>query len=123
MLFGSPSHPQYMLLSEWADDGFDPNYPQYPADDMGSGEFSEEEWDSIVADNARRFAKQLALIEAGDYENVEAPGDALDLYAGWTELLEARSDYDDEEEFKADAVGTFEEYYPTLRDPGFKALG
>ena len=115
MLFGSPAHPQYMLLAEWADAGFDPNYPQFPADDMGSGEL-DGEWDAIVADNTRRFAEQLAHIDAGEYESVKTPRGAPDLRAEWADLLATQADFEQAEEFRGEARRLFEEYYPTLRD-------
>ena len=30
MLFGTPQAPIYQLLPEWKDEGFNPNWPQYP---------------------------------------------------------------------------------------------
>jgi mono/diheme cytochrome c family protein len=115
MLFGTPSHPQFMLLEDWLDEGYDPNYPQYAEDDFGGGEFSDEQLDVVYADNQRAFRRQLELIAEERYDEVEPPSSAPDLVAYWNDLMAAREDMD-AEEFAAEARAAFEEWYPTLRD-------
>jgi len=114
MLFGTPSNPQYMLLEDWVDDGYDPNYPSYPADEYGSGELSEDELDGIYAGNEWAFRRQLELIEQGRYDEVVPPASAPDLVESWNELL-SQEDLD-EEKLAEEARWTFTEWYPTLRD-------
>jgi mono/diheme cytochrome c family protein len=119
MLFGSPSHPQYMLLEEWLDRGFDPNYPQFAADEMGSGEFNDDELDGIFADNERAFRRQLELISEGRYGDVVPSDSAPDLEAYWDELMaewSGRGEGFDEADFQQRAQGAFLDWYPTLRD-------
>jgi mono/diheme cytochrome c family protein len=121
MLFGTPSNPQFMLRSDWVDDDFDPNYPQYPADDRGAGELDEDELDALYADNERRFRKQIEAIERGQYERVRVPNWHPDLERYWAELLDewagrAKVEDFDEQEFRARAKDAFVLFYPTLRD-------
>jgi mono/diheme cytochrome c family protein len=141
MLFGTPASPQYLLLGEWIDDGFDPNYPQYAADDMGSGEFTEEDLEAFAAQNEQAFARQLELIAAGRYDEVRVPDHALDLAEYWhDELLPrwqasreaARGDGQgenaladqgvepaqgfDAQAFQEEAAAAFRGWYPTLRE-------
>jgi mono/diheme cytochrome c family protein len=116
MLFGTPQNPQYLLLGEWVEDGFDPNWPSYPSDEQGSGEIGEERLAEIHGDNARAFARQLAAIEAGDYDKVEPPNSAPDLQEKWAELCAQTSPEARGEEFKNEAKALFSEWYPTLRD-------
>ena len=87
MLFGTPSTPQYLLLGEWLDDGFDPNYPQYAADDMGSGELDEGFLEELAAQNEQTFARQLELIAADRCDEVRVPEHALDLAEYWNDDL------------------------------------
>ena len=115
MLFGTPSHPQFMLLGGWVDDGYDPNYPQYPEDDFGSGELSDEQLDALAAANERAFRRQLALIEEERYDEVAPPASAPDLVDYWEELLENREDADPAE-LQEEARLAFVDWYPTLRD-------
>ena len=116
MLFGSPSDPRFLLTSDWADEAFDPNFPHYPAGDWGSGDVDEAQWEEIVAGNERRFADQLAAIEAREYDDVPPVRNAEGLNASYARLLDERGEFEDEEEFHAEAVRTFAEYYPTLRE-------
>ena len=117
MLFGTPQNPGYMLLPDWADDSFDPNWPTYPEDDYGSGEFSDDELEDLWEDNRRRFADQLAAIEEGRYDDVAYQISAPVLNANWDGLRadHAAGDLSDEE-FAEEATLLFEEYYPTLAD-------
>ncbi len=112
MLYGTAAEPGYMLTADWYDDGYDPNYPTYEEGDAGSGSVSEAQLDAIHADNETRFARQLAAIDEGRYEDVEVlwkPG----LAAAWADLL---TDRDEIEEFGEEARLTFAEYYPTLSE-------
>lgn len=119
MLFGSPSQPKYMLTEDWIDDGYDPNWPQYPEDDFGSGVITDADFDEIVAGNQKRFANQLALVAEGNYAEVEIPKSAWDLQESWNDyVLEpiAEEDFEDSDEFREDALAMFENYYPSLRE-------
>jgi mono/diheme cytochrome c family protein len=116
MLFGSPAHPQFMLLSNWAEEGFNPNYPLDAKDDGGGGEFADADKEAFQAENSRRFAETLARIEAGRYADVRAPDQAPDLRDSWLALLRAREGGMNEEEFKTQAKDLFVNWYPTLRD-------
>jgi mono/diheme cytochrome c family protein len=117
MLFGTPSNPQYMLLAQWAEDSYDPNYPQYGKGDNGSGELTEQELAEVKADNQRRFQETLGLIEAGRWSEVLPPPMAPDLRESWKALREElQAGRLKEEEFKTEAKALFTDWYPTLRD-------
>ena len=123
MLFGTPSNPQLMLVEDWVDDGFDPNYPQYPDDDMGSGEFDDDMLDHLAAENAAAFARQLTLISEERYDEVTIPDHMLDLSEYWYDELLPEWQARDEEgaefnaaEFKDSATYAFLDWYPTLRE-------
>jgi len=97
MLCGTPAQPQFMLLEEWVDEGYDPNYPDYPEGDMGSGEITDAEKALIALDNARVFRIQLRAIEAGNYEGVVPFRGAPGLQAKWDDFLsEALEDGDED---------------------------
>lgn len=117
MLYGTPSDPQFMLTSDWLDDGYNPNWPQYPADDNGGGDFSDEELDALYADNASRFAEALALVESKEYEEVLGAYLPAALKENYSNLLRDREDgyFESDEEFHQAAVDTIETFYPTLR--------
>ncbi len=128
MLCGTPHEPQFMVTEDWYDDGYNPNYPQYPADDMGSGELSDEELDAITASNELRFRKQLEAARAGEYESVRIPAHMIDLQAYYTEIhtdwlaekaaVEAgEGDAEELEYLEGElAEGAFLGWYPTLRE-------
>ena len=139
MLCGTPAQPQFLLLEDWVDDGYDPNYPDYPEGDMGSGEITEDEWAHIEEDNARVFAVQLRAIAAGEYDRVVPFRGAPGLQAKWDELFaEAMGDedgdgapdfiveespnppdyiaIDSEEVFREEAVLLLTSWYPRLSD-------
>lgn len=124
MLFGTAANPQYMLLEEWVDDGYDPNYPTYPEDDMGSGELAgDEALEMLSQANRQSFHRQLALIEEGRYEDVRVPDHMVELAAYWNEeLLPAWQARDQEgseldaDEFQEQAAAAFLDWYPTLRE-------
>jgi mono/diheme cytochrome c family protein len=114
MFFGTPQNPGFLRTSEWVDDDFDPNHPDAAADDGGSGEFSESELEEIHADNRRRFARQLAQVEAGNSEGLERFRSAPDLSRRVSALI---LDADlSEAERKVGLKSLLEEYYPSLRD-------
>lgn len=113
MLFGTPERPSFMLTGAWLDEGFDPNWPWYAADDGGSGEFDDERREDIVAGNRRRFARELALIDEERYEEIGELRGAPRLEQSWQILL---ADRDQTENFQEEARLTFEEHYPSLRD-------
>ena len=124
MLFGTARSPQYMLLEDWVDDGYDPNYPQYPADEIGGGELADDETlEHLSGENRRSFARQLALIEEGRYAEVRVPDHMLDLADYWNDELlpewEARDEEGaefDADEFQEAASFAFLDWYPTLRE-------
>jgi mono/diheme cytochrome c family protein len=124
MLFGTPSAPGYMRTEEWIDDEHDPN--------RGDLELSEEEWERVVEDNRGRFAGSLAALEAGEFDRVAPPREALDLVADWrtgvlepwNELREGVEHGDGSaSELEAFVAGVqeewpvyLEEYYPSLAE-------
>lgn len=128
MLFGTPDAPQFMVTEDWYDDGYNPNFPQWPADDGGSGELSDEDLEAIQAENERLFAAQLALAREGRYEDVRFPAHMLDLAADYAQLLEdfraeearVEGGQGDAEELELMAEdlreGYFLRWYPTLRE-------
>lgn len=116
MLFGTPANPRYLRRSQWVDDGFDPNWPSYPADEEGSGEFDEAESARVQADNLRDFARELALVEAAEYESIRLPSWMPDLNRAWNEHLASKPSDQRDPEFQAEAKRLLVEFYPTLRD-------
>lgn len=120
MLFGTPQEPQFMRTSEWVDDGFNPNWPTYAADDNGGGDFSDEELDALYADNAARYAEAIGFIQAGEYDKVAATYMPEALASNWQRLQKDQADgyFESDEEFQGAAIDTFERFYPTLRQSG-----
>jgi mono/diheme cytochrome c family protein len=114
MLFGSAEHPQYLLLDEWKEAGFDLNWPTYAKDDQGSGEFDETGMAELEKDNARYFRLNLALIDAGEYERVTVQSWSPDLQRTWTDLLASKAPPERDAAFAAEAKKAFESYYPSL---------
>jgi mono/diheme cytochrome c family protein len=137
MLVGTPSAPGFFRTEGMIDAEFDPNWQ--------GGDLEEAQWEAIVADNTERFADELAAIEAGDFDAVRLPREALDLRRWWAadsgvladleaDLAAARSGATDEDGEPLDAaaiqaeldehVGFLQEqwpvylteYYPTLRE-------
>jgi mono/diheme cytochrome c family protein len=124
-LFGSPANPAFAVVEEWVDEEYNPNW----AIDT---EFSDERRAELVAANERAFAAQIAHIEAGAFERVQPPREALDLQARWredflaehTELRakQARGEAGEAEvaayvaEQRADARALFADWYPSLRE-------
>lgn len=119
MHFGQPYEPKFLLTEEWLDEGFNPNYPQYPEDDDGSGDLTEAELDALYTDNEVRFASQLAAIDAGSYADVEVPQTMPDLVRYWqADILDAMTaeDWVDSDEFRDEARALFADWYPTMHD-------
>lgn len=117
MLFGTPQNPQYMLLGDWIDSGYDPNWPTYAADDFGSGEFDEDQLAAFEEENARTFRRQLAAIASGNHDDVVVPDWAPDLERSWKELLEDTPvEERGSEGFVESAEAMFVTWYPSLRD-------
>jgi mono/diheme cytochrome c family protein len=114
MFFGTPQNPGFQRTSEWIEEDFDPNFPAAPADDGGSGELSESQMEELRADNARRFAKQIAQVARGEYGGLSKFRSAPDLSESVSHIV------DDEELSDADRRASlttlFQDYYPTLRD-------
>lgn len=119
-LFGTPSDPSFLVLADWRDEEFDPNYWGYDL-------LSDEEFAALEESNAAAYADQIAAIEAGDLDAVEEPRYAADLWRRWVRF---RKDFDesgaqlgdlfDEGDPEAgtwrdQAVREFVGYYPTLR--------
>ena len=107
-LVGTPQNPSYLVTSEWLDDEFNPG-------DIGYNRVFEDDelLESLIEGNRAAFASQLAAIEAGDYNAVERPRYAPDLWENWLAYLEEKPEGDDEE-WRADSIALFEEYYPSL---------
>lgn len=123
MLFGTPEAPKYLVTNAWLDEGFDPNWPQYPAGDNGSGSITEAQWDGIAAGNEKRFAAALKLIKARDFDQVEralrgvARGESV--HEMWRErYAELEEDADEERltQFVEDMVYDITNYYPTMAE-------
>jgi len=121
MLFGTPEAPGYLSTSEWLDEGFNPNYPWYAADDNGSGSLTEKDKEQIRAGNAVRFAPVIELLEAGQVDQVAdqlAKMPRGGFIGEWweNELQFAPEDGSAEEltEFAAAEIDRFLDYYPSL---------
>lgn len=111
-LFGTPSHPSFLVLPEWADDEFDPNRWGYES-------MSDEAFDALKASNRKAYAQQIAAIEEGDFHGLNRPRYADDLWREWQSLLDAMPEDPDDEfgevTWREEAIYMFEAYYPTLR--------
>ena len=117
MLVGDPQGPGYLLPEEWIDDGFNPAFPKYAADDDGSGEIGEELFaELIVPGNEQRFARELALIEAGDFDALGPFTTKPVLGRQWAEHLEGKDGWENQDEWLAEARAIFTDYYPQLED-------
>lgn len=116
MLFGSPGEPRYMITAGWTRSDFDPNHPDFPADDGGSGDLDDAQWEAIVAGNERRFRSQLEAIRAGRFEDVPPVRGLSALDDAYREELAAREASDDEGEFAELAAAIYTDYYPSLRE-------
>jgi len=135
LYFGTPQDPAFLQTEDWADDGFNPNLSQYPDDNDGGGEFSEEELDAIWASNEKAFKRELRLVEAGQHRRIKGFRTAPKLDEAWWELVESYvgtqaedgegdaveedgegPELISEEEFKEEANYILTNFYPSLRD-------
>jgi mono/diheme cytochrome c family protein len=114
MLFGTPQNPGFQRTAQWIEDDFDPNHPASAADDGGSGELTEAQWEAVRADNARRFSEQLARVERGEYAGLASFRAAPELAASVDSIL-SDSDLSDADR-RSSLKSLFEGYYPSLRD-------
>jgi len=107
MLVGTPKAPRFLALKEWHDEGFDPNY-------WGEDEVKKDEgaFAALVASNQKAYRQQIAAIQAGDFEHLDQPRFADDLWRWWTELRNDASK--DAAAKKEEGVKLFSEYYPSL---------
>ncbi len=117
MLFGTPSNPGFFLTEELLDDDFNPN--------SGVDDLTEAELEAMLADNGRRFAKAIAHVEAGEFDDVDLPREAIDLRRWWKDDMAAIEEARADEESDVDAliaeiqerwVYDLQNYYPTLRE-------
>lgn len=113
MLFGTPEEPRYMLVADWVDSGFDPNWPKYAEDDGGSGEFTDEALEAIYAGNEVRFAHELGLVDAGRFAEIGPIRHAPGLQQNIDYVREHPDEFDD---LAGELKRTLREYYPSLRD-------
>ncbi len=132
LYFGTPQQPAFLQTEDWADEGYNPSWPKYDADDNGGGEFTEEQLEAIYASNEQAFSRELRMIEAGEYKRIKGFRTAPDLDRKWFELVAAFEGPEavegeegeeaeevetiSEEEFKEEARFLLIEWYPTLRD-------
>ena len=99
-LVGTPSSPSYLVREDWRDEEFNPNR-------WGYDYLSDDQWGALVDSNREHFRRQIAAIEAGDFDAVPHTRYADDLWEDW---LAYRAGDEPPEE----AVALFENYYPTL---------
>ena len=124
MLCGTPAQPQFLLLPEWADSGYDPNWPTYAKDDGGSGEIGEGEKVAIDADNERVFRLQLAAIKRGDYTRVVPFRGAPRLQEKWDAFLADALEDENEDgapDFSVEESPNPPDYLPIDSEKTFRA--
>lgn len=114
MMFGTPEAPRYLVLPEWLDEEFEPNY--WGEDHVKADEVA---WEALKASNRAAYRTQIAALKAGDFEGLEEPRYAPDLWRWWLELraeiLEKGPDAPGSDgTLREEALRLFEEYYPTL---------
>ncbi len=114
LMFGTPAGPRFLAAAAWLEDGFDPNY--WGEDHVKNDEAAMA---ALVASNRAAYRTQLAAIAAGQWDAVERPGFADDLWRWWlelkAELVEKGPDAPGQDgTLREQAVRLFEEYYPTL---------
>jgi len=114
MFFGTPQNPGFLRTAEWIDGDFDPNHPDLAADGGGSGELTEEQTKELRAENAHRFAPQLAKIARGDYAGLARFRAAPELSRDVARIV-ADADLSDADR-RSSLQSLFEGYYPSLRD-------
>ncbi|MBK7874365.1 MAG: cytochrome c [Planctomycetes bacterium] len=112
--FGEPVAPRYPALAAWADARFDPAQPERAADAGGSGELSGEALERVRADNAKRFVRELAAIERGDFDDVAEPRGHPALFQAFRALVADPARPLEERRIAARAL--FLDFYPTLAE-------
>jgi mono/diheme cytochrome c family protein len=129
-LFGSPQDPRYAPLEAWTKAGVDPNRADLAQGKSAAGdsvqlaerrEISAAEWAEIRAGNQRAFHRELALIDAGRFDEVSLRSSSPALQARWQGLLSKSGKTLAEsapqvESLRAEARALLENWYPTLRD-------
>lgn len=112
MLFGTAAEPAFLTLPAWKDEEF---YPDYWGEDHVKAD--EAAWAEVQTGNRRRFASQLAALEAGNWQAVEKPRYAEDLWARWeNEFKPAIAEKGLAGELKDEVLAAFVDYYPTLKN-------
>lgn len=119
LLFGTPRTPRFLALPSW-DPDFDPNYW---GEDHVRGD--EGAWARLVESNRGAYRSQLDAIRASDFDAVERPRFADDLWERWQELRGQipaggpdaeflTTDDGQKVSWREEALYRFENYYPTL---------
>ncbi len=115
--FGPPAAPRYAPVAAWQEAGLDPNRPDLPVGQGGSGEIADAQRALLRADNRVHFGRQLAAIERGAFDDVDVPARLPALRAAWRAL---RDDHAagrvDAASCRARGVELFEGWYPALAD-------
>lgn len=115
--FGPPAAPRYAPIEPWVEDGLDPNRPDLPVGAGGSGEIGEPERERIRADNRAHFARQLADLARGAFDDVDVPARRPALRAAWRSLREEHAAKRiDDATLRARGRELFEGWYPDLVD-------
>lgn len=109
--FGSPLDPRYPTLASWSSKGFGPAHPDRPLGHGGAGEITSARADELRADNRKVFASQLAAIERGEFDDVDAPRGHPELHARFVATAQRPSD-----ERRGAARALFEDFYPALAE-------
>ncbi len=113
--FGPPAEPRYPPLGDESE--FDPNRPDLERGAGGSGEIDAQERSAIRDENRRAFARQLAALQRGDFEDVDVPARRRELRAAWNALRAHRAaGRIDDAALRARGVALFEDWYPTLAE-------
>jgi mono/diheme cytochrome c family protein len=107
MMFGTPKSPRFLVLPEWGEAKFDPNYW---GEDHVKGD--EKAWSAVVESNRKAYRHQIAAIQEGHFDAVDRPRFADDLWGYWQDLRTEKAA--DATALREEGVKLFEEYYPTL---------
>jgi mono/diheme cytochrome c family protein len=120
MMFGTPKNPRFLALPEWVEEGFDPNY-------WGEDHVKAEDaaLKLLVESNRQAYRQQLAAIRAGEFDAVQRPRFADDLWERWLRLRAEMPAGGPDAEFlttddgqkvswREEALYRFENYYPTM---------
>ena len=107
MMFGTPAAPRFLVLPEWGDDKFDPNYW---GEDHVKGD--EKAWAALVESNRKAYRQQIAALQEGRFDALDRPRFADDLWGWWQDLRNEKSA--DAAALRTEGVKLFEEYYPSL---------